>query len=249
MAVGVDAQALVEEHLAIRALTAADKKDHVVLRGEAGNIRHAVGYGATDGVEALERGTFGDMRLDVVDDAMELIERLRGLGVEIDVARKVELHHLIEVLDNDCLRLGLTNKAKHLGMSLLTEDDDLCGRSVGRGVDKRAVVLRLDALLELEHHRTGGIDDLDVVLAGQFIGLRGFTMGTQQHLDMVKLAHVVVVDGDESHLTQALALHAVVHDIAETIEGLALCELFLGFLNGGGHSETEATAFINFNNH
>ena len=86
MAVGVHAQALVEEHLTIGALSSADKEDHVVLRGKVGDVRHSVGYGATDGVEALERGTVSDMRLDIVDDAMELIERLRGLGVEVDIA-------------------------------------------------------------------------------------------------------------------------------------------------------------------
>ena len=44
MAVGVHPQALVEKHLAVRALTTADEKDQVVLLGEAGDIRHAVGY-------------------------------------------------------------------------------------------------------------------------------------------------------------------------------------------------------------
>ena len=71
-------------------------------------------------------------------------------------------------------------------------------------------------------------------------------MGAQQHLHIVELAHLVVVDGNESHLAQTIALHAIVHDIAQTIEGASLRQFFLGFLNGGGHSETEATAFIDF---
>ena len=44
MTVRVHPQTLVEEHLAVRTLTTADEKDQVVLLGEAGDIRHAVGY-------------------------------------------------------------------------------------------------------------------------------------------------------------------------------------------------------------
>ena len=43
MAVGVHAQALVEKHLSIGTLTAADKEDEIVLRGKAGDVRHTVG--------------------------------------------------------------------------------------------------------------------------------------------------------------------------------------------------------------
>ena len=96
MAVGVHPQTLIEEHLAVRTLPTADEENHVVFRGETGDVRHTVGYRATDGVETLERGPLGDMRLDVVDDPMELIERLRGLGVEVDVAGEVEFHHFVQ---------------------------------------------------------------------------------------------------------------------------------------------------------
>ncbi len=59
-------------------------------------------------------------------------------------------------------------------MSLLTEDDDLCLRIVD--------ILLLDAALQLEYHRTGGINDFDVVSLGKGISLRRFTMGTKQDL-------------------------------------------------------------------
>ena len=237
MAVGVHAQALVEKHLSIGTLTTTDKEDEIVLCGKAGDIRHAVGYRAADGVEALEGGTLRYVRLDIVDDAMELIERLRGLGVKIDVAGEIELCHLIEVLDNDGLGFGLANETKDLGMTFLAEDHDLSGI---------LIILPLDALLELEHHRTGSIDDLDIVLTGKLVSLRGLTVGTQQHLHIMQLAHIVVVDRDQSHLAQAFALHTIVDDITETIEGLALCKFLLSFLNGGGHTEAETTAFIDF---
>ena len=112
---------------------------------------------------------------------------------------------------------------------------------------RRSLILLFDLLLELEHHRASGINNLDMITTGQFISLWGLSMSAQQHLHIVKLAHLLVVDGDESHLAQTIALHAVMHDIAKAIEGAPLCQLFLGFLDGGGYSEAEATAFIDFN--
>ena len=93
-------------------------------------------------------------------------------------------------------------------MAFLAEDHDLL---------PTCLILRLDTLLELEHHRTGGIDDLDVVTAGELVGLRGLAMGTEQHLHIVEFPHIGVVDGDKAHILQALALHTVVDDIAEAI--------------------------------
>lgn len=43
-------------------------------------------------------------------------------------------------------------------------------------------------------------------------------MSTQQHLGVVQLVELLVVDGDESLPVQAFHLHAVVHDVAQAIE-------------------------------
>ena len=88
-----------------------------------------------------------------------------------------------------------------------------------------------------------------ISMTGQLVGLRGFAMGTQQHLDIVQLAHLLVVDGDETHVAQALALHAVMDDVAKAIEGAATGELLLGLLYGGGHAEAETAAVVNLDLH
>ena len=124
-------------------------------------------------------------------------------------------------------------------MSILAEDDNLCIRV--------AVVLPLDASLQLQHHWAGGIDNLDVVALRQLIGRRRLTMCPQQHLCSVQLLQVVVVDGDESLLVQALHLHAVVHDVTQTIERRTQPQFLLCLLDGGGHTETESTAVVNLN--
>ena len=72
-------------------------------------------------------------------------------------------------------------------------------------------------------------------------------MGTEKHFHIVELLHLLMVDGDEPHLAQAFALHAVVDDIAETVKGLALGKFFLGFLDGSGHSKAEAAAVVDLN--
>ena len=99
-------------------------------------------------------------------------------------------------------------------MTFLAEDDNLWGQECGMWSKITLVVLLLDAFLELEHHRTGGIDDLNVVTTGELIGLWRLTMGTQQDFHIVKFTQVVVVDGDESQILQPLALHAVVNDVS-----------------------------------
>ena len=133
-------------------------------------------------------------------------------------------------------------------MTFLPENHDLRTSLIPHStlLTPRFIILSLDALLELEHHGTGGIDDLDVVATGELVGLRGFAMGTQQHLHIVELAHLLMIDGDEPHLAEAFTLHTIVHDITETIELGSLGQFFFGLLNSGGHPEAEATAFIYF---
>ena len=130
-----------------------------MLAGKVGDIRHAVGHLSADGVEALEAGTLHDMILAIFDDAMELVETLGSLGIEGDVAAEIQLAylpemlHILQLLYHDGMTFGLTYQAQHLGMSLLTEDDDLRLGIVD--------ILLFDAALKLEHHRAGGIDNLD----------------------------------------------------------------------------------------
>ena len=72
-------------------------------------------------------------------------------------------------------------------------------------------------------------------------------MGTQQHLHVVQLPHLIMVNGDQSHLPKAVTLHPIMHDITQTIERITLCQFLLRFLNGSRHPETEATAIVNLN--
>ena len=78
---GVDLQALAEEHAAVGTLLAADEEHEVVAPGKLADVGDAVGYLSADGVERLETAV-GFQVLDFVDDVAEALDRLGGLRVE-----------------------------------------------------------------------------------------------------------------------------------------------------------------------
>ena len=92
---------------------------------------------------------------------------------------------------HDGLTARLSHKAEHFGMSVLSEDNDL---RIGVGVE-----LFLDALLQLQHHRASGINYLDVVAPGKFVGFGWLAMCAQQHFHIVQFTKLLVVDGGHTH--------------------------------------------------
>ena len=70
-------------------------------------------------------------------------------------------------------------------------------------------------------------------------------MGAQQDVGVAEPRELVVVDGDEAQLPQALHLAAVVHDVAQAVEGTPLLQLFLGLADGARDAKAEAGAGVN----
>jgi len=96
-----------------------------VALGKLGDVGHAVGHLAADGIETAEGCRGGDVALNVVDDAVKLIETFRRLRVKIDITVEVQSFHVIEFLDDDGVLIGLSNESEHLSVSVFAEDDDL----------------------------------------------------------------------------------------------------------------------------
>ena len=71
-------------------------------------------------------------------------------------------------------------------------------------------------------------------------------MSPQQHLHIVQLTKIVVIDGNESHRPQALTFHTIMNDIAQTIKAVSLGQFLFGLLDGCGHTKTETTAVVDF---
>lgn len=199
----------IEEHLAVAALSSGDEEDEVVLGGEGADVWHTVGNLSADGVEGAERCLWGYMLLNIADDGMELIERLRCLRIEIDVAGEVEARHLVGMLYDDGMLICLSHETEHLCMSVLAKDDYL-------GI-RRCLILFLYPSLQLKHNGAGGIDDLDVITACNLVGLRRFAMSAEQHFRIMQFGELLMLDGDESHLAQSLTLHTVVDNVAEAV--------------------------------
>jgi hypothetical protein len=238
VAVGVYTVAFMEKHLAVAALLATYKEYQIVAGGELCNVGQSVGHLAADGVETAEGGGGCDVLLDVIDYLVEFIEAHGGLRVEVDVTREVESFHVVEVFHHDGFLVGLSHETEHFRMTVLSENHDLCF-----GI---AVELSFDSSLQCQHHRAGGVNDFNVVASSRFVGLWWLTVGTQQHGDVMQPGQLLMIDGDESVLVQSLHFHAVVHDVAETVEPLPGSELFFSFFDGSGYAEAETAATIYF---
>ena len=65
--------AFVKKHLSVATFPSAHKDYHIVLSCKARNVGHAVGHLSANGVETTEGGRGTDVRLDVLDDAVELV--------------------------------------------------------------------------------------------------------------------------------------------------------------------------------
>ena len=145
---------------------------------------------------------------------MELLQRLRGLGVEVNVVREVQPLCVLGVLYDNGSALRLPYQSEHLGVSFLSEDDDV---RLTVNVFFDFLITFLYALLQGEHHGTGSVDDVDVVLSCLLVRGRWFAVGTEQHGSIAQLCKLVVVDGLESHVAQSFALHSVVYYVSEAI--------------------------------
>ena len=238
---GVDVAGGFVEHAAVGAFAAADEEHHVVAGCETADVGQAVGHLAADGVERAEAGGWFHMGGQPGHDVAEAFEGFRRLREEVDVAPRVQaLCCLVGRFDDDGAPVGLANEAEHLGVAGFAVDGYL-------GVGACFVHLA-DAPLQAQHDGARGVDELDAAGGGQRIGGGRFAVGTQQHARTggQRREHGVV-DRDESQPAQAVALAAVVYDVAQAVEAAVARELFLGLADGCGHAEAEARAFVDFN--
>ena len=73
------------QHFAIAALAPAYEQDEVVAPCKFADVRHAVGNGTAYSIKRLEYGSLLNMLFAVFYYLVELAQRLRGLGIEVDV--------------------------------------------------------------------------------------------------------------------------------------------------------------------
>ena len=56
-------------------------------------------------------------------------------------------------------------------------------------------IFLLDFLLQAEYYRASGVDDFNIIAAGDFIGLGRFPVGTQQNFGIVQMIKVEIDEG------------------------------------------------------
>lgn len=200
--------ALVEEYPPVAAFLATDKENDVVARGELADVRHAVGHLPADGVVVFESSVGADVLFDVFHNPTEVIQRFCGLTVKADIPVEVQFPDVLGMLYDNGRAVGLPHQSQYLGMTVLSENNNLLA------VERVGIVLAFDALLQMEHNGAGGIYDFDVVGDGLPVGAWRFAVSTQQDGGVVETVVFLVSDGDESHALQTVAFHGVVNDIA-----------------------------------
>ena len=103
-----------------------------MLGCKARNVGHTVGHLSANRIETAKNSLITDVRLDVFDDSMKLVQTLCRLRVEVNIAFKIKLMHLVEMLYHNGFTTCLPHKSQHFGVSVLSKDNDLC---VGIGIE------------------------------------------------------------------------------------------------------------------
>ena len=130
------------------------------------------------------------MGLNIIYHSVEAVKALCGLRIEVNVARIVKTRHVFNVLHHYGFATCLAHQAQHFGMSVLSENHNLC---LWVGVE-----LLFYSPLQLQHHGTGGIYYVDMVFLGKSVGLWRLAMSTQQHLHVMQTVQLFVVDSHET---------------------------------------------------
>ena len=107
MTVGIHSLTFIEENPAITTFPPTNKEEQIMTGSEGSNARHAVRYLSADSIEAFECGIGRDILLDILDDPLELIQRLSGLGIQIDIATEIQLLHILETGNDNRVVLRL----------------------------------------------------------------------------------------------------------------------------------------------
>ncbi len=135
-------------------------------------MAYTVGYLSADCVVIFEMHSGSYAVLYFFDYLIEAFERLRCLRVECYVAVEIDFVKPREVFYHDGIALGLPYKTVDLGMTVLAIDDNLGAVAVG-------VVFSFYPLLQFEHYRASGVDNLNAHLVGYSVGRRRFAMGAE----------------------------------------------------------------------
>ena len=79
MALWINPFALIEKHFSVAAFPTRHEQDQIMFSGERSDMRYSVGHLPANGVKTFKFRLSRHMFLNIVNDSMELIQRLGGL--------------------------------------------------------------------------------------------------------------------------------------------------------------------------
>ena len=122
-------------------------------------------------------------------------------------------------------------------MTILSEDDNLF--IIDHCPFHLFIVFLLDALLQVQHNGACGINEVDGMFSGKGVCGRRLSMSAQQHLRIMDVSHLLVIDGHQSHLLQSITLLTIVHNVTQAIELLLLGQFLFRLADSTRHTKAE----------
>ena len=133
---------------------------------------------------------------------------LRGLRQEIDRTREIDRLQIGLILDHNGSTLDLSGQTYHLGVAVLAKYNHLTTNLL------HFIVGALDFALQCRHHGARRVDHLDRQLLGTSVGRRGLAVSTNKQSTTAEMFHIVVRNGLQTKLFEALYLNAIMHNVA-----------------------------------
>ena len=148
-------------------------------------LRDSICHLTTNGI-IYHHGTLGIL-FHQLHDTLETIQTFGCLRKQYYRTRKINIFQIFLLLDNQSLIIRLCYQPVHLGMSSFSINHDL------PPVPSHFLVRLSYFLLQIQYHRTRGINHLNSILLCQLIRTRWFTMSPEQHPTCLQPGELIMI--------------------------------------------------------
>ena len=148
-------------------------------------LRDSICYLTADCIVYYHRGP--RTLLHQLYDTLETIQTLGRLRKQDYRTRKINRFQIFLLLNNQRFIIRLCHQPVHLGMSSFSINHDL------PPVPSHFLVRLSYFLLQIQYHRTRGINHLNSILLCQLIRTRWFTMSPEQHPTCLQPGELIMI--------------------------------------------------------
>ncbi len=224
----------VAQHTAIRRLTPRNKEYHINTRGELLKQSLASRHTAADGIVNSDLDTLLRAATNLLGETMEEVDALCRLRQQIYRAVEVDSGEVIEALNNGDIVIDLSRESYNLGMATLTQEHNTTTYAL------HLIVGLPEAALKACNNGARSVDNVNAELLGTDVCPRRLAMGTHKKRTTTERSHIVVRDGTQTKLLEALHLDTVMHYIAKRVNLTRGLQSLLSLANGAYDTKAEA---------